>query len=357
MSELNLDWDPHGFTEHFGECLIVQITAQCPLECAHCAVGSGPGRTEQFTTEDLNNLIHDIADDGRTQLVVFTGGEPFLKRDRLAAALQALRDNGLKAGITTSASWAADEERARRTLESLPYDVISELAFSADRHHLPFLSLDYVKNGIRAALALGISVNAFICLDNDEDDFLDRFTEFMGPDIMKRIGVRIAHTHVAGRAAERPEFEAVKRSVPFDELPDRPCNSPSAPAITPDGRMMACCGDNMSDAENWQALQLGHVAQDDYGAMLDKADSDLLIQAIRVFGPKHLAGVAMEAEALNVPTADARNICDICRKAVTDEAALNAIRAYLKRPEIQAEIAVRRLLMYGEASAALSEAS
>ncbi len=357
MSDLNQDWDPHGFTRHFGKCLIVQITAQCPLECAHCSVSSGPARTEQFSTDELTALIHDIADDKRTELVVLSGGEPFLKPKRLAAVLEAIHANGLKAGITTSASWARTEERARQMLESLKYEVISELAFSADRHHLPFLSLDHVRNGINAALSLGIAVNAFICLDSEEDDFLDRFRAKMGPEIMERISVRLANTHVAGRAAQRSEFEAIHRPVPFEELADQVCNSPAAPAITPDGRMMACCGDNMSDAENWPALQLGDIRKDDYGAMLDKADSDPLIQAMRVFGPKHLAGVAIEAGALDPPTADSRNICDICRRAVTDERALTAVREWLKRVDVHAEISVRRFLMYEELNAIQDEAS
>lgn len=356
MTELNFDWDPHGFTRHFGRCLIVQITAQCPLACAHCSVSSGPERTEQFTTEALTALIHDIADDGRTELVVFTGGEPFLKPERLATALAAVRAAGLRAGITTSASWARTEERARKMLESLPHDVISELAVSADRHHLPFLSLDHVRNGISAALSLGIHVNAFICLDSEADDFLEQFSAYMGPDIVARIGVRIALTHVAGRAAQRPEFKGLRRPVPYAELLDAPCNSPAAPAIRPDGQVMACCGDNMSDSENWGALTLGHVAEDDYGAMLDKADTEPLIQALRVFGPKHLAGVAIAAGALEVAAADPRNICDICRKAVTDERALKAIRSWLERADVRAEIAVRRFLMYEETSA-LREAS
>jgi len=357
VSDLNFDWDPNGFTHHFGKCLIVQITAQCPLECAHCSVTSGPDRKEQFTTEALTALIHDIADDGRTELVVLTGGEPFLKRERLAAVLEAIGTARLRAGITTSASWAPSEARARQTLESLRYDVISELAFSADRHHLPFLGLDHVRNGIRAALNLGIAANAFICLDSDEDDFLERFRAEMGPEIMGAIGVRLAHTHVAGRAAERREFEAIRRPVPFAELPDQPCHSPSAPAITPDGRVMACCGDNMSDTENWTALQLGLVAEDDYGAMLDRADADPLIQALRVFGPRRLAGVAIEAGALKAPKADSRNICDICRRVVTDEPALAAVRDWLKRPDVQAEISVRRFLMYEEVGPGLNEAS
>ncbi|MFP3945033.1 MAG: hypothetical protein ACLFWF_14140, partial [Alphaproteobacteria bacterium] len=291
------------------------------------------------------------------ELVVLSGGEPFLKRERLAAVLEALHANGLKAGITTSASWAPTEARARQMLESLKYEVISELAFSADRHHLPFLSLEHVKNGINAALSLGIAVNAFICLDGEKDDFLDRFRAEMGPEIMERIGVRLANTHVAGRAARRREFEAIRRPVPFEDLPDQVCNSPAAPAITPEGRLMACCGDNMADAENWPALQLGDVRQDDYGAMLDDADRDLLIQALRVFGPKHLAGIAIEAGALRPPEADSRNICDICRRGVTNEQALAAIRDWLRDPDVQAEISVRRFLMYEELSTVQSEAS
>ncbi len=179
----------------------------------------------------------------------------------------------------------------------------------------------------------------------------------MGEDLISRIRLRITHTHVSGRAASQPELRRLYRPLPFADLPDRVCPAPSAPSVCPDGRVMACCSDTVSDPENWPALELGHVATDGYGELLDKADSDLLIQALRVFGPKHLAGVAIEAGALKAPKADSRNICDICRRVVTDERALAAVRDWLKRADVRAEISLRRFLMYEEVNPALNEAS
>jgi len=350
MSTLEADDALHSDPEtwQFGKYLIVQVTAQCPLECAHCIVSSGPDRLEQFSTADLVRLIEDVAADGRTEVIVFTGGEPFLKRARLHAGLEAVRRAGLRAGIVTSGSWAASEERARQILATLPFDVIAEITFSADRHHLPFLSLNHVKHGAAAALSLDIPVRVSICLDGDDDDFLDRFKTHMGPDLLARMRLRLIQTHRAGRAAIRPEFARLARPVPFADLPDQTCSAPSAPAVCPDGRIMACCSDTVSDPGNWAALELGHSSHDPHSTILDRADNSPLIQALRVFGPKHLAMIAVKAGALAEGHADANNICDICRRAVTDPAALEAIEDYLRQPDVRDEIAVRRLLLYGE---------
>lgn len=340
--------DPETLTRQFGRCVIVQVTAQCPLECAHCIVESSPTRTEQLSTEALTRLIEDIGRDGRTDLVVFSGGEPFLSRTRLITALNTVAAAGLKAGIVTSGSWATTQDRARSVLGSLPLGPLADLAFSADRHHEPFLDMAHVRRGIDAALERDVPVSAFICVDGPQDDFLDRFQALLGAERLARIRLRVTRTHRAGRARTQPGLASLEEQVPLDALPDAPCMAPAAPSVCPDGRVMACCGDTVSDPDAWSALTLGQLARDGYGAMLDRADDSLLIQALRVYGPKYLAQIAEGAGALKNVRADRNNICDICRTAVTDPKALEVIMEHLQRPDSRDDIMVHRTLMYGE---------
>jgi hypothetical protein len=336
-------WDARG-------CVIVQVTAQCPLRCAHCIVESGPERREQLNHADLLSLLEDIRDDGRTSLVVLTGGEPFLKLDRLRAALALASRRGLRIAIVTSASWATSPDRALAVLRSIDLQPVVELAFSVDRHHLPFVSLEQVRHGMEAAVSLGVSVTAFVCLDSARDDFLERLRMHLGESLFGRIGVRVTPTHFAGRAAAMLDAGEITEPVGLAALPETPCEAAAVPAIRAEGRVMACCGDTMADPERWKALTLGHLATDGIDKLLDRSSRSVLVQALRMLGPRHLAAVAERDGALGRDMFDRRNICDVCRAVVTDETALTAVRRHLADPAVQADIAARRLVAHGEAT-------
>jgi len=66
---------PEGFAR-------LHITRRCQLRCIHCYAMSGPGvdGSRELPTERWMRLIDDIADHGG-ESVLFTGGEPLLRKD------------------------------------------------------------------------------------------------------------------------------------------------------------------------------------------------------------------------------------------------------------------------------------
>lgn len=119
-----------------------------------------------------------------------------------------------------------------------------------------------------------------------------------------------------------------------------------------DGSVMACCGDTISDSHNWSALKLGDLKEEDLTTILTRAEDNLLIHALRLWGPKQLAMIAMRELGFNVfnDLYETHNICHICRAVVTNEEIVEALKEYLHKPEIKEQIILGRLLKFGEGS-------
>ena len=64
----------------FADIVFIELTRQCNLTCKHCLNDSGKRIPNQLSTEELVNLIKDLAEAG-VQDIRFTGGEPLLFED------------------------------------------------------------------------------------------------------------------------------------------------------------------------------------------------------------------------------------------------------------------------------------
>ncbi|MGY6528822.1 MAG: radical SAM protein [Cyanobacterium sp.] len=340
-------YDYHGY---FKKCLIVQLTLRCPLRCEHCIVDASPDNHNEMTTAQAVNLVKEVAQEGNVEVLVLTGGEPFINLSRLRTVLAVAQGYNLKVAMVTSAGWATSYSQARKILESLPS--VANLSFSVDKYHLDFVKLDRVKSAIEAALSLNIEVGAFLCLENDSDQFLASFKEFLGDALYSQIKIITQYVHLTGRALESPHLAQQIERVSLEELPNIDCPTVSAPIAMIDGSVMACCGDTISDAHNWSALKLGNLKEEDLTTILTRAEDNLLVHALRLWGPKKLAMIVMGELGFNVfnDSYETHNICHICRAVVTNEEVVEALQNYLHKPEIKEQIILGRLLKFGESS-------
>ncbi len=102
--------------------VIFAPTATCNLACGHCRVNRNRGKGARWlTTEAAVNFLRDCAAHG-IERVGFSGGEPFLEPDFLAAVCADAVDLGLEFDrLMTNGTWFKGEEDLRDTLETL-YD-------------------------------------------------------------------------------------------------------------------------------------------------------------------------------------------------------------------------------------------
>jgi hypothetical protein len=111
----------------------------------------------------------------RLQLVVFSGGEPFLLKDDLIDSVAHCSKLGLRSRIVTNGSWAKRTARAKETCERLREAGLTELNVSTGRDHQQWVDHQTVVNASAAAVAAGLRVLVTIETDTKISDCLDSF--------------------------------------------------------------------------------------------------------------------------------------------------------------------------------------
>ena len=71
--------------------LIMSITNKCTLNCEHCFEWDNLNQSENLTTEEIINIIHEYQDFGTTQ-IMFSGGEPMMRIKDLFKILKSVRE-------------------------------------------------------------------------------------------------------------------------------------------------------------------------------------------------------------------------------------------------------------------------
>ncbi|MCP4329443.1 MAG: radical SAM protein [Alphaproteobacteria bacterium] len=92
----------------------LNLTRRCNLRCAHCYLDAGTrtdGGSAELSTDEVRSLLGDIAALSDETMVVFTGGEPMLRRD-LTALVAHAADLGLMAVVGTN-GMLLDDARAQ----------------------------------------------------------------------------------------------------------------------------------------------------------------------------------------------------------------------------------------------------
>lgn len=331
----------------FHRSLGIVLTLRCPLECAHCGVSSGPARNEAVGGDWLVSSIREAGPKQRLRLLMITGGEPFLEPTRLKAILREAAEFGIQASVDTSAHWASGLIHARRFLEKFPG--LTHLNVSADAFHEPFVPLGHVRNALLAALEQGIHPSLMVrVFDQSGDPFLERLYRGLGEPLLRRVSLDLAGIGPVGRAAELAVPPAAQRR-PSRAFPAGACDFAHQPLVTHDGTLLVCC--NQRVARKYKPLQLGNLEDTSLEELTRAAHENLLLQALRVWGPRELAEwlVADGLGGRLQGSYRGNDLCSLCEDVVSQPDLVAHLRARLQASA--GELALGRALRYVEVSA------
>lgn len=138
--------------------LVLQITDNCPLQCGHCCVESGPWRTTTMAREDAFSYLHQARVMAPEVSLSFTGGEPFVRFPLMLAIAQEAHRLGMWHTTITSAVWCKSREFAREKLAALQESGLRLLNISYDEFHAPWVTPEKIRNCVEAAVELGLRV-------------------------------------------------------------------------------------------------------------------------------------------------------------------------------------------------------
>jgi len=129
------DWQPKDIHTTFRlNTVYYAITDGCNLRCPYCYDASERKLPGELSTEESMLLMEQIAEAG-AKVVVFTGGEPMMRRDLFPIARRA-RELGLRVNMITNGTYIRNIEIARTVAEIFGQVAVSVDGGVAERHEM-----------------------------------------------------------------------------------------------------------------------------------------------------------------------------------------------------------------------------
>ncbi|MEV8507012.1 StsB family radical SAM/SPASM domain sactipeptide maturase [Actinoplanes sp. NPDC051475] len=206
------------------------VTDGCNLRCPYCYASSEKCLPGELNTAESMDLISQVAALGAKRLV-FTGGEPMLRKDLFALAEHA-NSLGLQANIITNATMIRTPELARRFAELFGGVTISVDGGTAETHDRTRGDGSFAKTykALQMLNDAGVlpSINHIVTSDNVEE--LEDFASFL--DGIEVHSVRLMNHNDLGRGVDDDDSFGWSDHLRVQQLV---WTSPVAAQLKPDG--------------------------------------------------------------------------------------------------------------------------
>lgn len=318
--------------------LLIGLTRRCPLSCGHCSTGSGPLTRQEPDPGQLERFVSSFTGENRPDVVMLTGGEPLLL-PALAERLSTLaRRSGSRTALLSGMFFArggrpgrgaaprggtAGGGPRRRGGAAIPPAIlrairsVDHFSASLDVHHEREVSRAEVFRALHLVREEGVAVSLHLTGTGGSDPYLAGLTRAVWEEFGGEVPCLVNEVRPFGRAAS---WARAARTGP-DPAEASPCSMAAWPVVAFDGRVLACCNQDTVDRRPVPAhLDLGHIAEDDWGTVRRRALESPMLRMLRTVGPAHLA-----ARYGSGPRPG--SYCDGCRALGGDGAAAAGARA------------------------------
>jgi hypothetical protein len=331
--------------------LTVLPTYRCTAACAQCCFESNPHVEGRIPIDRILGYIDQAARDFPTlRLVVFSGGECFLLRDDLTAAIARAAAHGLATRCVTNGYWATSKRAAAERLAPLYEAGLTELNFSTGDDHQRFVPFDRVVHGAVAAAEFGLG--ALIVIEGSREARFTLETALAHPvlaefirsspargnlDFLNNIWIPfredaiITQPDAAARSRER-----LDRLEGCDNVLDNM-------VITPHERLASCCGLTF---EHIPEMKIGDLKSRGMRALYDSQMQDFFKIWLRVEGPEKIFDFATRKDPdLSFPDG-ATHPCQTCAVLFLNPRVREVLRRhYLEKvPEVMFRYQLLRTL-------------
>jgi Predicted Fe-S oxidoreductases len=247
------------------------------------------------------------------KVVVFTGGETTLQKEKLLKGLNLARDCGFSSRVVTNAWWATSKENADQFVKELVDAGLSEINTSFDDYHAKFNSINNIVNFVEASLNNGITPVVSTIVDNYSKYTSKSIQEYLAQNlsvsetkIAKKVFFLEDKPTSSGRGINlKKDVSRISSSALDNSKICKCCNDIGRTlAFHPDGNVKVCCGHASMELPD---LNIGNLYTDNLAAILKKSESNLVFWWIHTLGTKGIL------ERLGV-TGEYTSICDACRE-------------------------------------------
>lgn len=327
------------------DSLVFSTTYRCPIRCRFCGAEAGPEQTARLSLQDMTDIVDRVYSFGKLELVVFTGGEPFLLGEDLLEAVEHCASKELATRIVTNAYWAKTPRQALELMRTYKAAGLTEINFSCDDYHQEFIPLERIKYANEACLEVGLPALIGHKVMKGCTLTVEHLEEFMGVKLSKfdpqkkNPSNNVISTGYTVPVAEDmhliPDEEILY--PPAEHHWKSPCSSIlQRIIITPHKELSICCG---MIPRKVQEIVFGTL--DDYSLeeLIVQAHQDLIVNWLALEGPYGLMKFILEKKPDTMFRGKYVNICHLCSEILTrpDCRAVLTTWAQEKVPEIWME--------------------
>ena len=297
-----------------GAAVFLELTRRCPLHCAHCGSRSTMASPEN-AAELFTRFTDSFTPQDHPRLVLMTGGEPLIRPALVQEIGQRCAELGTSTFLLTGMFFARRgliPPAIARALE--PIDHVSA---SLDVFHEREVPRAHVFAALDQLLGDGKHVSLHLVGEREGDPYLEDLIEDVRATFGDAVPMLVNTLRSVGRAAEWMGPDAVD-APPADPVP-QPCAMAAWPVVSAEGRIVACCNQQVIEGPVPRHLLLGDAACDGWPAVRDRSIASPALRALRTLGP-----IVLQAQLHGGIPVRCDGYCDACR-SLGDEPSLGEL--------------------------------
>jgi pyruvate-formate lyase-activating enzyme len=285
-----------------GQSVLLFLTDRCPVGCAHCSVDS---RRDSPTITDFalfEELLAGICAQPAIRTVGISGGEPFVERRGLVMATQRIVAAGKSIVPYTSGVWA------NTTIPIWIRQVLRQascVVLSTDAFHAGTVNDDRFVHAAQAIVEEGAWLVVQVL---EMPDMVQRAERLL----QRAFGAEIAHYAEINRI---PPLPYGRGAALFSAHGGRPgagfgnCGVVNAPVVRYDGRLAACCNEQVIVGRGPERLHQRCHSAAEVGEILARWDADPLLTVIAGAG---LGALTQHPRFADLAQQRFSTICQLC---------------------------------------------
>jgi len=259
--------------------VLLYLTDRCPVECSHCSVSAlrdAPRADEAL----VGRLVDELCEVPAIRMVGISGGEPLAERRLVQSVAGKLADAGKMIVLYTSGFWGRDDGSVPQWVR----DVLSRVScvvLSTDSYHAERVPERRYLAALRASRAAGCWTAVQVLGSAPELAEARRLlTEAFGASWEAHAEIRATSLIARGRAAGLGPGRAWQPGHSFG-----PCPLAGAPVVRHDGRLTACCNEDVVSGRGPRHLHRSAVGDDTPRQSLAVLRRDPFLRAVNASGP------------------------------------------------------------------------
>lgn len=304
--------------------IVFSVTYDCPISCKYCVTESGMWHGPFLSSDFMKEVIDEGLELGNLIAIVFTGGEPLLKKREVKGALRYASQHQLWTRIVTNAFWATTPKTALRILGDLQEAGLSEINLSCDDLHQEHIPMERVRNAYLAAHELNMPILIAHKQVKNAAITPESICEYLGVQLAEfREGEINQKTDLYSSSLTIPIGHGAK-TLNHDDYIIYPsgwaaCSGPcsgilSSVIVSPSKDVRICCG--MID-QRVPELTVGNLGTQSLAEIVYEGNTDLIANWLALEGPYGIMRFVQE-KAPDIQFEERYvNICHLCNDIFT----------------------------------------